>query len=483
MKHFKLCIKACCSKIKAFIFASACFFSALLLSGCDGVSQNALGSGSSDEKTPVKVTFNLLTTAQSSGSRVSRATSGPLPNELIYYDVTDSSATLRRKALHVGANEVDLLKNSMNAVGFVYNPNLASLETDSKSIHKDISSGIQIIGSLKILSAGLDSLPINGSASDEIQLGTLATETNSISSDVNAATFLASTGYTETDISSYSFYDNGLRKLLNPDVDGNGIYDVDENRLWQITIHRPGNHLYKDDFLGSIPQIPLSSLILSGFNILFWLNGAFPGSSTVFLEFPPGTVYKDRDGNVITGLSTPRSSGGEGPGGQFSQSYFNISSLVSTPSPPYSGDYTLKINDKSYSFKNLEFLTPTNGSPEGFIFPETRITYDTNDYVQKIYYSWWVVRNGAIVRPTENEVRLSVEQFYYYFPKISVKMPEDFNQVYYRSGVIDLSSYRITKSELGKVEGQTDSLRSVYWDRMGNEWTFTYHFNENRPLD
>lgn len=366
-------------------------------------------------------------------------------------------------------------------VGFVNNPGLSR---DIAKGSKEISSAIQLIGNLRIVANGLDSLPISDTAASEIQLGLLTHEANSFSSSITAENLLTAAGYSATDLLSYSFYDDGLIQILNPDVDSNGRYDMEENRLWQVTARRDGGYFYRDDFSGTTPNLPISSLIGSSFGITFWLNQAFPHPdySTVFMKFPTGTTYSDRNGAAITGIYANWERTNEGPGGQYSQYYFDrIDEKIRIPSPPFAGNYALTIGGTTYDFRNLSFLTRTEGSPEGFIFPGTRITYDSSDYVQKVYYSWWTVRNGALVKPSETEIRLTAKQFYYYFPRIWVKQPEDFGQLYYRDGVMDLSQYRIKKSDLGGAEGQSNYLRSVYWDRMGNEWNFSYYYDQDRP--
>jgi len=480
------------------LYIFLCLLTSLVIFSCDGFKitdtdttsenddnqESVLEENSEqDSSTGVNVSFTLPGTYKSIGAKDSQKDLLLQPNELIYYDISVSSPILHRQSLLAGVNQIELQKNSMNVIGFVHNP---SLGNTSKNFGKDISSGIQVIGNLQIVSAGLDSLPISENAGNTIALGELTTNNNSVSSTIDAAQFADSSGYAEADLLSYSFYDDGLARLINPDVDGNGVYDVDENRLWQVTASRDGGHFYRNDFSGASPAISSSSMIGSLFSIVFWLNRSFPHPefSTVFLKFPPDVVYKDRNGTTVSGMYANWGAIGEGPGGEFNQYYFNyINEEIKSPATPFKGDYELTINNVQYTYKNLSFLTPTGGSPEGFIFPETRITYDSEDYVQKLYYSWWVVKNGTFVRPTETEVRLAAKQYYYYFPKIWVKQPEDFGQVYYRSGEMDLSSYKIKKSELGGVAGEPNALRSVYWDRMGNEWNFSFHYNEDRPVN
>ncbi|NCB71629.1 MAG: hypothetical protein EOM45_07525 [Clostridia bacterium] len=165
--------------------------------------------------------------------------------------------------------------------------------------------------------------------------------------------------------------------------------------------------------------------------------------------------------------------------------YFNgIDGYFSSPKPPYNGDYHLKLgNDQEYYFENVRFLSPYENSYEGFLFPQSKFIFDQEGYLQKVQFTWWIIRNRRYQKATKEDLTLRISKteapFYYYFPADKgwiQKAP-----VFVPSGELDVSQFRIHRSDLSHLyERYVDIVRACYWDTAGNEWSFMNHFADNR---
>lgn len=446
-----------------------CFLT--ILEGCalksDSNISNSIPSNSS-RSTDVLFSFGQPKTSMGKNSKAAEQ----IPNEIVYLEDLGSNLPAKRKMLDEGENSVTFEKGTVNLLGFVYNPNLASQRGKSK----DISIGIQSIGNLNIVKANLDSLPISEKANDEIDLGSLTISDHSVNSSVSSETILSALGYNGID--TYTMFDSSFLKFFNPDIDQNGKYDSEEGMKWLVsglTLHS----FYPDDFNESGPILPLATFMNGDFSLVIWLNSAFshPDFKTVYLRLPPENIYIDQGGNPITSIYANWHGENGGPNGEFNQYYFNyFKSLIRSPKAPFNGDYELVLGGKTYYFSNLSFPKPTEALYEGFVFPQTTLFFDSNDYLKKASYRWWIIRNGQYEDPTEEELKLIVSQLI-----IVGKTPEDFGKVYYKNNDLDFSRFSVRKSDIIGTVSDAGTYRCDYWDRAGNSYNFGYHINGARP--
>jgi len=396
-----------------------------------------------------------------------------IPNEIIYVNNIYSNSSIKMVPIQGGINSIILPKNSTSLIGFVYNPSLSAIK-DLRN--REIATGIQSIGNLNIVKAKLDSLPLSSSAADKIDLGMLAVTEHSIESSISSEDMIKATGYEE--LGSYSMFDSSLLKLLNPDIDRNGKYDIEENKKWVIsglTLHS----FYPDDFNDSGPILPVSSFLKGDFSLLVWLNKTFnhPDYNSVFLRLPPENLYIDLNGNKVDGVYASWHGLNGGPGGEYNQYYFNyFKNMLESPKAPFDGNYELDLNGEKYYFSNLNFPKPTETEYDGFLFPQTRLDFDEDGYLQKASYSWWIVNNNRYEKPSEQEVKLIVSQCI-----IAGKQPEDFKKLYYQNNELDFSKYNIKKTDIIGTVSDQGTYRCDYWDWAGNSYNFSYFLEGTRP--
>jgi len=423
----------------------------------------------SSDPAKLSLSFDLDGTARSLGKDTGLDTA----NEVIHLRLDlnankDPSAlqpVLSRKPLAAGLNQLELEKGSVHLVAFVENPGEASLRGA-----RSTSSAIMTIGNLSLVTSNLHSIPVDADAAQGLDLGTLASGTSGFESQVDSAYTSLALGYEQELLASYGTFDGMMAKLImNPDVDGNGIYDQDEDRRWIVSTLRYVQIQAGDVADDGTLQKPVDSLYndLRQFTLVFWLGSSFAHPtdySTVFLRFPLGSTYVPVSGGApVAGINPNHDSPHEGPGGIYAQYYFNLSSAIASPAPPFVGDYALRIGADEYNFKSLDFIGTTQDSYQGFLIPVSTFTFDESDILQTVSWRWVVLRNGRYENPLPGEVELKMMQFYYYMPGFFIQPDED---RYYENGEADLRSYGIKRSDLGS------SVDCDYWDRASNDYKF-----------
>ena len=124
-----------------------------------------------------------------------------------------------------GYNEIDLDKNGTHLLGLINNWGAA----------RSIGSTISTLGNISIISNGLNSLPLSDEAVDNIDLGELTQGTDTFSSDINSTTISESTGYSISTLDQFAQFDGTMMKFLNPDINQNNDYDIDEGLSWSFS--------------------------------------------------------------------------------------------------------------------------------------------------------------------------------------------------------------------------------------------------------
>ena len=72
-------------------------------------------------------------------------------------------------------------------------------------------------------------------ARSTINLGELAAANDKFVSGIDVGELSDRVGYEAETLAAFGEFDDSIKKMLNPDIDSNGIYDVDENFLWKLS--------------------------------------------------------------------------------------------------------------------------------------------------------------------------------------------------------------------------------------------------------
>ena len=233
----------------------SCTFFGMIINGSSTV-QFSLDTGTTPSTSIAGTVYD--------GSR-SLSTS-PAPNEIIYVDASQDFPRIQRAPLGDGVNELALVKGGVHLVGFVYNP------ANARSMTRSTASSIQTIGNLQIVAAGLDSVPLSSEAADEIDLGQLAATATGYTSPLTAGTISAELGYDQVAMETFGTFDNTLMKFLNPDINGDGIYDQNQFFTWKFRAI-PYINLKKTMYdFGSAEMSPDFSFSLAGFQYVLDLS-------------------------------------------------------------------------------------------------------------------------------------------------------------------------------------------------------------------
>ncbi|MBI9103376.1 MAG: hypothetical protein JEY99_13240 [Spirochaetales bacterium] len=107
---------------------------------------------------------------------------GIQPNEVLVVNL-DETGQVEKFPLVDGLNNVFLKKDAIQLVSFVYNSNL---ESSTAANVRSISTSIQLLGNITIISNGLDSLPVSPAASTYIDLGQLEQTENNFQSEADS---------------------------------------------------------------------------------------------------------------------------------------------------------------------------------------------------------------------------------------------------------------------------------------------------------
>lgn len=382
-----------------------------------------------------------------------------------------------RKPLTDGENSLMLIKGKNYLVGFVYNPNLDPSETKALPF-------IKVIGGLEVVNSNLSgTIPTTLETSSEIALGDLFKGETGLETEVSLENFASMVGYSPETLASYGVYDDSLLKYLNPDINRNGLYDVEqENFDWMLTPSRDYK-LYADDFTTQKPVLSIEDFQDEDFHLVFWFTRNLPhvNQSQVYLTFPNTQLYKKYDGNIVNGMNATYDVPAEK--NDYQQYYFSrINLFMSSPRPPYNGDYHLRLGSQEYDFEQIRLLSPWENSFEGFLFPQSTFMFDDQGYLQKIKYKWWVVKDGLYKQPSLDELKLRIGEsfhFYYYLPESRGGVIHPATLAV--SGELQVSGYEIHRSEM-TVPGQPrpEGMNTCFVDTAGNEWSFINHISKNR---
>ena len=400
------------------------------------------------------------------------------PNELIYVDLNDSEPVFSRKTIGRGRNALNLNRNGVYLFGLLHNPNLSDNGSSG-----DNSSPISTCGNISISSVGLDTLPISHDAEDEVDLGTLNRTTGSFASGVAEEAIAGKLGYSNTILKRFGLFDQTIMKLLNPDINQNGIHDREEDLDWRfVAIYTFDLQNDVFDFENDLISISPAALRPDGISYYLQIWSGLdnpPDYSNVSMVIDSSDLQSSAEiqadwSNYFDYLDV--------------EYYFNVTAIDSNE-PPFDGDYTIKLGatDRLY-FNNMYFLKPANNF-ENYLLRSYKLNTDSDGNLSSIQWKWKVIRDGAYADPLSAVINLRAKQIsinfsltnglehtiyqdrgnstlHYYIVDNNnnrefVYTGEIEGTELYKNGTIDISSLDIALADL-------DTFKMDYTDLAGN---------------
>lgn len=391
----------------------------------------------------------------------------------VYVNLKDDFPQINYKKLKDSNLEIELQKDGIYVMG------IAKKTTDM---------GIQMIGIFSSPELGLNTLPVNKDANDEIDLGKIIEdlENDNLNIGIDSNSLSNLVGYDEDLLRSFGKYDITLKNFLNPDINRNGVFDIDEKLIWKFTTMFYYNF---NDFNYDFENNPIPSKSVKDafdcFSFVLWIN--WEGHDFVLdtdvsqLISPDGKIYNNNGSGFEPG--------------NFYQYYFNIPLF---DNPPKSGNYKINIKDKNTDktytlyFNNLDFFKPSENF-KGLILPLFQSIVFSDGKLNKLIVDWFKVNDYGIfenVDPEEVKLvsRFDYGDFYFYFYPELIQTNEyehSFNLLVpkqYFNNPEEGFSY-ISKEEdnfwLPRQYNYNDfnSLRAAYWD-IGRDDVSSYFYHK-----
>ena len=337
--------------------------------------------------------FDLGTT---SGQTVSpagvTALSGDgVPDEVVYVNVLESSPAISHQPLVDGENEVILDKDGLYLLGFV-------------DVNDATNGGIVPVGNLSLAQVGSSSVPLDSDAGDNLYLGTLSFTDGQFETDLSLTELEAGTGYSAAELEEVARFDHTLTRFLNPDVDRNGLWDVDEGLSWDFRADYPISLDY-EALVAAQPGDPVQPDWLDPYahpNIVYWYvdrDYVVDSWDDFALDLPPD-VDAHLDGSPITSVGVYElqdgfPSAGEGVNFEFHGAW--------DPLPPFDGDYVVNIGADQYFIDNAQFPQAAEGF-EGVPLMIWALRQDEYGVYHTAEVTWRTIVDGNLAIPNMNSV-------------------------------------------------------------------------------
>lgn len=279
-------------------------------------------------------------------------------------------------------------------------------------IFKQTDQGIKLVGLLGDSDSDLSSLPISVDATDVIDLGVLYEEDGILNPEISFDDFVGMLGFSDEDaIRQFGDYDITLKNFLNPDIDGNGVFDDEEGISWR---EETWYYFYVQDPADLNNPKPPTEYYRSGegTTIVIWIKYKGHELKTDLYTTNPCATLVFPNGDAII----PHNSGYLG--GEEYQYYFNPK-RVGKDTPVEPGEYTLILHDetegKDISLKfNWGFLNPEN-QLGGMIYPIPVFEAYSDGVVKDVKLKWYFYsKNGNITTASNEVVDLIYKMFYSY---------------------------------------------------------------------
>lgn len=327
------------------------------------------------------------------------AAAGIHPTHVVYMDALSKGQSLVKVPVTAGIQDIALPKGGYYVMGLVEEGSAAR-----GSLDRGIGNSIKMLGSIKVLASGLDSLPLTDSAAATIDLGEIQPQASSgdLVSTIAPAEVPAATGNSASSLETVARYDDGLLKMLNPDIDGDGVYDSQEGLTWSFACRYKYSLRYVVRS-GSVADSDVR-LELTGVEVRINIldSSANPGDPTRELTLPPDFNYVDPYGlrvRKLIGVSAATQTGGDvGP----------ATETVFADFPICSGDFAFAYGGKTYAIANANFFN-AKADLEGWVFPVLNGSRDASGSFTSLKAEWKKIAAGAVVDAGPEDARMTTK--------------------------------------------------------------------------
>ncbi|MGE0174373.1 MAG: hypothetical protein AB7T49_16375 [Oligoflexales bacterium] len=263
----------------------------------------------------------------------------------------------------------------------------------------------------------LDTMNVGEDVTD-VSLGTVDASDEKAEMDVSAEAFLDAIGMSEDTAETVGAVDDVSLRYSNPDIDNNGEVDSLEEKSYMIDFHNrftaktadgstpltiqdmknqfyPDNAVFSYTGTGVVPQIPKSDLDDEAPDTYAWTFSVDMPTATNGGEVCDGMAAGD---TITAGTEcTLEHSDNSGANGD------NLFAFGIETSNLQSGDYTLNVGSKTYTWKNVAVSDFSAG--EGFLVLFTQIDVDDNtNKITGLSYKWQIKGADGVYTPATDEV-------------------------------------------------------------------------------
>ncbi|KUK93584.1 MAG: Leucine Rich Repeat domain protein (Modular protein), partial [Thermotogales bacterium 46_20] len=356
---------------------------------------------------------------------------------------------------------------------------------------------IEMLGLIGDASLGLHTLPISTDAADTIDLGEIVQDGEVFTSELTTGDDLSSLlGYDSDTLSAFGLFDITLKRFMNPDINNDGIYDVDQGIDFRVVTKpdSPGFD-YGDIVFDDIDDpIKVSMDYFSAFDIRLFIS--IKGSDCLPEEGEPTVPITLTLPDELGVINLPGGShfdgfhrlDEEGWGG----AWFDLGNQpINGRMPPFNGEYYMEIDGSAencpYGPIELSFLTPDNYL-EGFVFPLTKSIVYPDGQFKSFSWRWYrMLGEGNYTLATPKEVGMVVPLCYLYLFSEDFDSdesyvnevgegwafsPEQFGYDYAQGGTIDMTTHDYwTYRNSSWLPYKNAHTHFNFWDKGDNDYS------------
>ena len=320
------------------------------------------------------------------------------------YTISGKLSSLSVSSVHTSASSTVTHIVAIDANGAKYLADLNANGTFSLKVnsgHPSVlgfynkeGSAITLLGYLKQSDVGWNSLPIINPKDDSLDLGTVTIEASSKTAtpSVDLSTLITKMNLaSQATAAYYGSIDDNLVVLTNLDVDGNGLFDFQENKsylFWADFGFKTSSQIqnmvgqYDDAYRPEIENYSYQLIFLEG-------STSSTAGTSATLSRPSGSS--------LTGTAAANRT----------EWVFSFGQGITSPTQPPSGTYTAAVQGVgNYTLKNFQSSSvSTVGGKENIVYPVLKLTTDADGFVTKIDYKWKIVKSGTVTDVSSDEIR------------------------------------------------------------------------------